>query len=78
MKRVAILLSSVVIGVSGLAMVGCQSSAGTDLPPGERANTSGGNGAFGEDPVRPGRYSNTNQSSPATQPSGNPAPSAGM
>jgi hypothetical protein len=60
-------------GVACLS-VGCQ--ANSDLPSNERANTSGGNGAFGENPVRPGRYAtsdtlNTDAPAATTQPSGN-------
>jgi hypothetical protein len=70
---IASLFFAAFVGVAGFS-VGCQSNS--DLPSNERANTSGGNGAFGENPVRPGRYAtsdtpNTDSPAPATQPSGN-------
>lgn len=65
---------AVAVSMGSLTLIGCNSSANSNPPPGETGSTAGGNGAFGESPSRPGsysgdRYQQNQGGSPATQPS---------
>ena len=64
MQRLMTFIATASLAVGGLAFVGCEST----LPPDERGAYAGGNGAFGENPVKPGAYTG-GSSQPATQPS---------
>lgn len=57
MKRLITLAAAMCLGVAGLSLVACESNDSGSLPPGENGVTAGGNGAFGENPARPGDYS---------------------
>ena len=57
MKRLITLAMAICLGVAGLSLVACESNDSGNLPP-ENGVTAGGNGAFGENPGRPGDYHN--------------------
>jgi len=60
MKRLITLTAVVCLGVAGLSLVACESDNSNNAPPDQNGVTAGGNGAFGENPDRPGDYNNHN------------------
>jgi hypothetical protein len=71
MKSFLSLIVTAVFFAGAASLVGCQSNDQSKTPPEDRGSTAGGNGAFGENPSRPGAYSGDRYSTPATQPSNN-------
>ena len=75
MRRVLSFVAAGALLVGGFSLVGCESNNQSNLPPDEQGATAGGNGAFGENPARPGDYdygqhaNNSSAVTPSTQPS---------
>jgi hypothetical protein len=63
MNRITSLFTAAILAVGACSMVGCESPNQTDLPSNERGTTAGGNGAFGENPARPGDYNRSTSAS---------------
>ena len=67
MKRLLIFVAGTSLVLGTLSLSGCAYND-RNMPEDNQGATAGGNGAFGEDPARPGSYTGDRYSSPTTQP----------
>ena len=68
MKRFYSIATAAILVSASMTFIGCHGENGSNKPSSDQGSTAGGNGAFGENPARPGSHTGDPGTAPPSDP----------